>query len=460
MRFQFPQLLILFIIGSSNGITSIIDLECIFEIRDFATVGRQYTCVVQNDLNIIEPNVTISFASGTHASNETSNSVTALWIENKNTEYLASNIGEIFPNLIALRVKDGRLKELHKDDLMSMPKLKYLNLDNNDVAVLDDDVFEYNPQLELLWLSLNKIIKIGENLADGFKKLVSLDLTKNVCVSKRFSKLQSVHVIPSDKHLNSVYHTLTEIMHNCSNFKDIIFETNLRTENQDHPDVNIYENQIKNLNIQLFSTKSELRSIKLKLVEEMSSKSKTLDKLHELQANQTLMTNEVDIDKSQNSIMELQIKLKQEEKEVKNLKDELKKLKDIHNELSNVKILLKKYEDEMYKLEEQRQRDQTQIRQLQTENALLRNKVKELQKSVPKVDTGNSMDENIDSTEATVKVTANAETNDIAYKDLDLTTQSTNDTLLDVRTDGRLDLRGLFDDDDIVEDVTVFDYYN
>jgi len=459
MRFKFPQLLILFIIGSSNGVISPIDLECTFEIRDFATVGRQYTCVVQNDLNIVEPNVTILFASGTHDVNESNNSVTALWIENKNTEYLPANIGETFPNLIALRLKDGRLKELHKDDLMSMPKLKYLNLDNNDVEVLDDDVFEYNPQLELLWLSGNKIRKIGENLVDGFKKLDSLDLTKNVCVSKRFSKLKSVHVASPEKNLNSVYHTLTEIMHNCSKFKDIIFEINLRTEDQDHPDIKIYEDQIKNLNSQLFSTKSELRSIKLKLVEEMSSKNKTLDKLHELQTNQTLMTNEVDIDKSKNSIMELQIKLKQEEKEVKNLKDELKKLKDIHNELSTVKILLKKYEDEMYKLEEQRQRDQSQIRQLQAENTILRNKVEELQKGVPKVDTENDINENIEST-ATVKVTTNAETNDIAYEDLDLTTQSTNDTLLDVRTNGRPDLRGLFDDDDIGEDVSIFDYYN
>ncbi|XP_070507835.1 uncharacterized protein MCAP_0864-like [Chironomus tepperi] len=431
MGFGIPCLFVLVLIGSTYGNIQSVDLQCKFETHDFATIGKQYTCVVQNDLNISESNVSIINLTGSHADDQSSNSVTAVIIQDKKVEYLPKNFGEIFENLAALKVKNGRLKELRKDDLMSVPKLKYLNLDNNDIEVLDDDVFEFNPQLELLWLNANKIKKISEKLADSFKKLVSLDLTKNICTDKKFAVLKTDHANLSKQQDVKKFYVLTEIIQKCSNFTDNIYEIETKIKEQDHPEVKIYKEQIEILNSQLFNTMSELRSIKLKLSEEMSAKNKTMEMLNELKNNQS--SNDINA----SNIAELEIKLKIEEKEVRNLKDELKKLRSIHDDFSSIKSLIKHYEDERHDLKEKRELDQAQIRDLQAKNA-------QLTENCKKIITDREIDD------FTPETTAKAEAN------LEQTTSSPS-------TKKPRTLPGFEDEyelNEIIEETTIYDYYN
>ncbi|CAG9812197.1 unnamed protein product [Chironomus riparius] len=439
MGLKFLQIILLIGIGSAKGNIQI-NLECKFEVDEFATVGRQYTCVVQNDLNIFNENASILDILGTHADNHTIDSVFALTIENKATKYLPTNTGEVFINLTSLRVKNGRLKELHKDDLRSMPKLRYLNLDDNDIEILNDDVFEYNPLLNLVWLSNNKIKKIGEKLAENFKNLVSLDLTKNSCTTKRFAVLQTKYANPSMQSIQNKINILTEIMQSCANFTDVIYEFDIKSEAQDHLDLRSFQEQIKNLNIQLFSTKSELKSIKLKLAEEMTAKNKTLEMLLEFRRNESDLNNEVD----NTNIAELEIKLKKEEKEVRNLKDELKKLKGIHDEFSNMKDVVKKYEEEMYNFNVQKEQDQLKLRKLLAENAELKLENKNLKSRIAEANKDNQIDD-----------TWNIITNGMQGEDLELTaTSATIDSPI-----YRLD-REESEGEEMIEETTLYDYYS
>jgi len=185
------------------GFSFCIDLNCKFR-NETILVEQTYFCVAQNDLNIYDPNTKVSKINGNNLITKSSSFITGLSIDNKKTQYIPSNLGEKFTDLIALRIKNGRLKELVQEDIKSLTKLKYLNLDDNDIENLENDLFEYNKKLELIWFSKNKIKNVGSAVFDNLKSLGNLDLFGNKCITRRASFAGSVLLL------------LEQVKQNCS----------------------------------------------------------------------------------------------------------------------------------------------------------------------------------------------------------------------------------------------------
>lgn len=81
-----------------------------------------------------------------------------------------------------IEIYDCKLKQIRKSDLEPFVKLVRLQLDNNDIDMLEEDLFVYNSNLAFVSLDNNKIFLISANIFDNLVKLVHLSLKANNCV--------------------------------------------------------------------------------------------------------------------------------------------------------------------------------------------------------------------------------------------------------------------------------------
>jgi len=79
--------------------------------------------------------------------------------------------------------KDCGLLEIHQSDLMHLTRLEYLDLESNEVEVIEDGLFDYNPSMRFISISYNKIIEVHPEVFDHLTKLMYLYLERNKCIS-------------------------------------------------------------------------------------------------------------------------------------------------------------------------------------------------------------------------------------------------------------------------------------
>lgn len=101
------------------------------------------------------------------------------FVNNKNIKFLPVNIGESFPNLIAMKASGNSIANITRETFMNLPKLKFLNLSFNKIKSLNPDTFEYLTGLENLNLENNEIEEIEETIFVFLKFLKKFKLAGN-----------------------------------------------------------------------------------------------------------------------------------------------------------------------------------------------------------------------------------------------------------------------------------------
>lgn len=103
-----------------------------------------------------------------------------------------------FKDITKLTAITCQLKEVHRADLSQFPKLKILWLWGNDLEVIESDLFQANPQLELIDLGTNKIWFIAENSFKNLKALEKVKLNANLCIDGDYENTQALGSLNSD----------------------------------------------------------------------------------------------------------------------------------------------------------------------------------------------------------------------------------------------------------------------
>ena len=63
------------------------------------------------------------------------------------------------------------------------PKLIYLSLHQNNIEIIEDGLFDFNPNLEVITLSNNRISHIDQFVFDNLVKLAYLGFDANPCIN-------------------------------------------------------------------------------------------------------------------------------------------------------------------------------------------------------------------------------------------------------------------------------------
>ena len=167
-------------LGSSGSVT----IECEY-LKDtsWQAVGSVYYCDVQNELKIFSPkSAIIDGAVGSHKGGRNNDDVLGFWSWNKNIKLFPRELDKVFKNLKAITIRNGVIREIHQRDLKPFSHLEYLDLTDNDIEIIEEGLFNYNPDLAVIWISSNKIHQIHSNVFDNLNKLIHLYLDDNNCI--------------------------------------------------------------------------------------------------------------------------------------------------------------------------------------------------------------------------------------------------------------------------------------
>ncbi|XP_070504474.1 leucine-rich repeat-containing protein 70-like [Chironomus tepperi] len=168
------------------------NINCEYKYVYFKSLDYVYSCmVIRYNPYIISKDLTlIESVTGDHNNQKSNQDVMVFESINKKIEYFPRGLEKFFPNLKGIFIKNGRLKEIQQSDFRGYSELLYIELNGNDIEVLEDGVFDFIPQIKIIWLSENKIIHVGENVFNNLNNLVILYF-KNTCTSINIQDFQS-----------------------------------------------------------------------------------------------------------------------------------------------------------------------------------------------------------------------------------------------------------------------------
>ncbi|KAG5668296.1 hypothetical protein PVAND_016243 [Polypedilum vanderplanki] len=285
---------------------SAVVINCNFGRDSYYVIGSVYECILNKDPSITLPNIVISSANGTHYNSSMNHEKVASFYSNSKTiHYMPHGLNKIFPNLIAIIICYGRIKEIHQKDLEQYSKLRYFNLDENDITYLEKDLFKFNTQLQFINLQKNKINQIYPTIFDHLNQVEYLWLESNQCVNKR----------KNDK--SGVLELIKEVKENCL------------------PDIFLAFKQIKNLNETI---NVSFGTIKKEFDEKLSRLESKMENLINKQ-DEKLKKSESNLNQK---VDEIQTLMKQQDKKLMTKLDERffgmdHGLKEMNQNMSNLK---------------------------------------------------------------------------------------------------------------------------
>ncbi|XP_070491072.1 uncharacterized protein [Chironomus tepperi] len=210
--------LIFIIVASIHfNISESASTKCHHYQAEWRTISKVYLCDVKNNLNLESRQLAIIDSSnGTHKGDKNDTYVTGFLADNKNMKYFPRNLENFYPNLKAIAIFNGRIKEIDQMNLKPFPMLLELNLNNNDIEILDENLFFYNPLLEYVEFSKNKIYFIGLRIFDELKMLTVLKLEMTACIDE------------IEETVNKTKKIINNVKQKCSNLDFFGVEKELR----------------------------------------------------------------------------------------------------------------------------------------------------------------------------------------------------------------------------------------
>lgn len=167
--------------------------ECEYITEGWGTRHKYYYCDVRNLVNITSPESARNYQIvGEHVDGHNNDNLQAFSVRGRGKiYYFPKGLQNHFKNLEGIEIHGTGLKEICQEDIKDFSKLISLYLGWNELEVIEKDLFVHNSNLELIYLSHNKISRIDPSAFDMMMKLRYLDLSSNVCIDMDASDSQS-----------------------------------------------------------------------------------------------------------------------------------------------------------------------------------------------------------------------------------------------------------------------------
>ncbi|KAL7037948.1 hypothetical protein ACKWTF_009408 [Chironomus riparius] len=185
--------LFFFVVISFDSLESA-TIQCEYKYNSWSIAGNLYSCFVSNGITINSPETAnIDLATGSHQSGYINDNLNYFYTTSVAISYFPRGLDKIFKNLKGIRFDYAGFKEIHQSDLKPFPKLiEFLIIYGSHVEILEEGLFDFNPDLQYLNLQYNKISHIDPKLFDSLTKLKQLHLTSNFCINKGATDRTSV----------------------------------------------------------------------------------------------------------------------------------------------------------------------------------------------------------------------------------------------------------------------------
>lgn len=149
------------LIAGTNGF----DLNCTFGVKHLPHwwyMGETMTCEVPAFSIAKDSDETVTSINN---STEPHSEVYGIIIGYQKANFFPRGIEKLLPNLKGIRIHSIKLPSIKQSDLKPFPNLIELALDYNDIVILPDNLFAFNPKLKRIDFMYNKKLKaVGQNV--------------------------------------------------------------------------------------------------------------------------------------------------------------------------------------------------------------------------------------------------------------------------------------------------------
>ncbi|KAL7012608.1 hypothetical protein ACKWTF_014950 [Chironomus riparius] len=223
--------------------TSLRNIECNYEFKQYTSIGFIFNCQVNTDPQITSRSssaLTLIHSRGA----EVNDRVIGFYIYEKTVNYFPKALEKLFKNLKAISIESCKLKEVTQLDLKPFPKLAYLQLSLNLIEVIEPGLFDFNRDLQVISFESNNILHVDSNVFDKLPKLTYLWFHGVPCYDNILSAKRSPQEIV--KKLKSVCID-PEFLALSGKFED--FEGEIKSLNFDNFEVRFssFTNEVKGL---------------------------------------------------------------------------------------------------------------------------------------------------------------------------------------------------------------------
>lgn len=144
--------------------------------------GLYYTCKAI-ELRIESPNILVDRILGSHLERRTNDDVKHWVVENSPSMlFMPQGVAGFFRNLEEVYIRNASLQSITQSDLKQFQALEQLTLIQTQLKSLESGLFLFNPKLRLLNLSNNQINSIAPDILSPLKNLLHVSLKGNDCI--------------------------------------------------------------------------------------------------------------------------------------------------------------------------------------------------------------------------------------------------------------------------------------
>lgn len=154
--------LILILFSAISG-TRCFDLKCTLKIRTWDYLGS-INYYDASGFNIKASNETVTSLNGRI---DAHSNVYGFEVRNEQVgnQLIPRGIEKFLPNLKLINIYNSKLQSIRQSDLKRFPLLTHLRLDSNEIEVIPDNLFAFNPELKTIFFHGNIRLKaVGQNV--------------------------------------------------------------------------------------------------------------------------------------------------------------------------------------------------------------------------------------------------------------------------------------------------------
>ncbi len=165
------------------------EVRCSFKTEtDWLAVNNVYYCDL--DLPIESEklkNDMVTSVTGCHLHSHYNRDVVGFRARNTSLQYFPKGLDQYFnaEKIEFIAIWASGLKEIHENDLSPFINVKAISFWNNELEVIERDLFKFNRQVEQIFLGRNKIRTVDGNVFDSLIKLRTLFMDLNVCIARQ-----------------------------------------------------------------------------------------------------------------------------------------------------------------------------------------------------------------------------------------------------------------------------------
>lgn len=176
MKYLLVSAILLITCGKLNAIS----VDCTFRHDNLG-----YCCQVITIQITSRDDRNVTAVTGTHQGGMSNDRVSFFQSHDKTVNFMPRNLEQFFPNIEVIQIFSANLVEVTMDDFKPFgEKLKKIWFNKNEIAVVDADLFKYNPNLNFVAFYHTKVRHVENGAFDHLTRLTTLYFENNKCLNE------------------------------------------------------------------------------------------------------------------------------------------------------------------------------------------------------------------------------------------------------------------------------------